>query len=423
LALTDLVVSGGVASNLVGSGASYTFDVTPSGQGSVIVSLPAGQVQDAALFDNTASNTVIVAFDSIAPTAVTVTSPPTINVALQSTSTATIVVDYADSGTGINAATYAAGNIVVTNGVTSATVTGFSRNANRVTYTIAAPSGTWGASTQGTYTISSAINQVRDLAGNAVVAGTLATFVVDTVAPAPLSITPTNPTNANPVPVVITFSEPFSSSDTTKISVSGGTAGSFSVLPGSGTISFPVTPSGDGIVTINVLAGAVTDAASNVSTGQVFTFVSDRTAPTSAVVAPTVNASQAASNTTIVTVTYSDSLSGIDPASVSNANIAVNNGATVTGFSIVGSTVQYTVQSSGASWSASTQGNYTIGLGTSPVLDLAGNAVTALSGSFLVQTTAPTATFTFATSGTVTNSGNGHADIQQPGHWLGPFRD
>ena len=404
LALTDLVVSGGVASNLVGSGVLYTFDVTPSGQGSVIVSLPAGQVQDAALFDNTASNTVIVAFDSIAPTAVTVTSPPTINVALQSTSTATIVVDYADSGTGINAATYAAGNIVVTNGVTSATVTGFSRNANRVTYTIAAPSGTWGASTQGTYTISSAINQVRDLAGNAVVAGTLATFVVDTVAPAPLSITPTNPTNANPVPVVITFSEPFSSSDTTKISVSGGTAGSFSVLPGSGTISFPVTPSGDGIVTINVLAGAVTDAASNVSTGQVFTFVSDRTAPTSAVVAPTVNASQAASNTTIVTVTYSDSLSGIDPASVSNANIAVNNGATVTGFSIVGSTVQYTVQSSGASWSASTQGNYTIGLGTSPVLDLAGNAVTALSGSFLVQTTAPTATFTFATSGTVTNS-------------------
>lgn len=404
LALTDLIVTGGVASNLVGGGASYTFDVTPSGQGSVIVSLPAGQVQDAALFDNTASNTVIVTFDSIAPTAVTVTSPPTINVALASTSTATIVVDYADSGTGINAATYAAGNIVVTNGVTSATVTGFTRNANRVTYTIAAPSGTWGASTQGTYTISSAINQVRDLAGNAVVAGTLATFVVDTVAPAPLSITPANPTNANPVPVVITFSEPFSLSNTAKISVSGGTAGSFSVLPGAGTISFPVTPSGDGIITINVLAGAVTDTASNVSTGQVFTFVSDRTAPTSAVAAPTVNASQAASNTTIVTVTYSDSLSGIDPASLSNANIAVNNGATVTGFSIVGSTVQYTVQSSGASWSASTQGNYTIGLGASPVLDLAGNAVTALSGSFLVQTTAPTATFTFATSGTVTNS-------------------
>lgn len=404
LSLADLVVTGGVASNLVGSGASYTFDVTPSGQGSVIVSLPAGQVQDAALFDNTASNTVIVTFDSIAPTASTVTSPPTINVALASMSTATIVVDYADSGTGINAATYASGNIVVTNGMTSAMVTGFTRNANRVTYTIAAPSGTWGVSTQGTYTISSAANQVRDLAGNAVVAGTLASFVVDTVAPVPVSITPSNPTNANPVSVVLTFSEPFSLSDTSKISVSGGMAGMFSVLPSAGTISFPVTPSGDGIITINVLAGAVTDAASNVSTGQVFTFVSDRTAPTSTVAAPTVNASQAASNTTIVTVTYSDSLSGIDPASLSNANIAVNNGATVTGFSIVGSTVQYTVQSSGATWSASAQGNYTVGLGASPVLDLAGNAVAALSGTFLVQTTAPAPTFTFAFPGTVTNS-------------------
>jgi hypothetical protein len=63
-----------------------------------------------------------------------------------------------------------------------ATVTAVSASGNAVTYTISAPSGTWGASPQGTYTVGLVGNQVKDVAGNAVAANSsLATFVVNTV--------------------------------------------------------------------------------------------------------------------------------------------------------------------------------------------------------------------------------------------------
>jgi hypothetical protein len=405
LALSDLTVSGGTASNLQGSGSSYTFDVTPTGNGTVVVSLPAGSVQDAALFDNTASNTVIVNFDTVRPTVSPVTLPGTINGALNQTSTAIIIIDYLDAGSGINVSSFGPGNITVTNGATMATVTGFTNSGNRVTYTIAAPSGTWGSSTQGTYTISVGGSPAADLAANQVASGTIGTFTVDTVAPSPTGITPSAATNALPVPVVLSFSEPFSTSDTSNISASGATLSGFAPNPGAGTISFNATPSADGTVTIIVGAGTVTDAAGNTGLGGSFTLVSDRAAPTvSQVLAPAVNATGGSSTTNTITVTYADALSGIDFTSIANANISISNGATVTGASASGNMVTYTISAPAATWSASPQGSYAISLGASPVRDLAGNSVASLSGSFLVQTTPPSPTFSFGTMGTVTNT-------------------
>ncbi|MFM7540884.1 MAG: Ig-like domain-containing protein [Planctomycetota bacterium] len=405
LTLSDLDVSGGTATNLQGSGASYTFDVIPTGNGPVIVSLPAGKVQDAALFDNTASNTVIVNFDTSRPTVTPVTLPGTINAALNQTTTATIVVDYSDIGSGVNAASFSTGNISVSNGATKATVTGFSNSANRVSYTIAAPASTWGSSTQGSYTITVGGSPVTDLAANTVASGTIGTFTVDTVAPSPTSITPSGATNASPVVVTLSFSEPFSTSDTSKISASGATLSDFAPNPGAGTISFNATPSADGTVTIVVGAGTVTDAAGNAGIGGPFTFVSDRAAPTvSSVNAPAVNATQAGATTTTITITYADSLSGINPASIATNNIAVSNGATVTGANLSGNVATYTITAPAASWLASTQGSYAISLGASPARDLAGNTVASLTGSFLVQTTPPSPTFSFGTTGTVINA-------------------
>ncbi|MBU6295016.1 MAG: hypothetical protein KJS91_10065, partial [Planctomycetes bacterium] len=405
LALSDLMVSGGTASNLQGSGSSYTFDVTPTGNGTVIVSLPAGSVQDAALFDNTASNTVIVNFDTVRPTVSPVTLPGTINGALNQTSSTTIIVDYSDAGSGVNASSFGPGNITVTNGAAIATVTGFTNSGNRVSYTIAAPSGTWGSSTQGSYTITVGGSPVTDLAANQVASGTIGAFTVDTVAPSPTGITPSGATNALPVPVVLSFSEPFSTSDTSKISASGATLSGFTPNPGAGTISFNATPSADGTVTIVVGAGTVTDAAGNSGTGGSFTLVSDRAAPTvTSVNAPAVNSTQAGATTTTITITYADSLSGINPSSIATNNIAVSNGATVTGANLSGNVATYTITAPAASWSASTQGSYAISLGASPVRDLAGNSVASLTGSFLVQTTPPSPTFSFGTTGTVTNA-------------------
>ena len=71
--LGDIIVTNGAASNLVAvSGAVYTFDVTPAGQGLVSVDIPADSAFDIAGGGNTAATTLSRTFDSIAPdTAIT----------------------------------------------------------------------------------------------------------------------------------------------------------------------------------------------------------------------------------------------------------------------------------------------------------------------------------------------------------------
>jgi hypothetical protein len=70
--IEDITVTNGAASNFAGSGAVYTFDVTPSAQGNVVVSVAAANAVDAALNPNTASNNLTVNYDTVAPTAPTV---------------------------------------------------------------------------------------------------------------------------------------------------------------------------------------------------------------------------------------------------------------------------------------------------------------------------------------------------------------
>ena len=63
----DISVTNGIAGSFSGSGASYSFTVTPSGQGLVSVTIPAGVAQDAATNYNTASNILTRTFDSLPP--------------------------------------------------------------------------------------------------------------------------------------------------------------------------------------------------------------------------------------------------------------------------------------------------------------------------------------------------------------------
>jgi hypothetical protein len=140
-----------------------------------------------------------------------VTTPVgTINASQAGSSTAPFVVTYAASaGMTINTGTFGTGNITVNDG---ATVTGFSAAGNVVTYTITAPAATWGASFQGTYTISIPSNQVKDNAGNAVAANAnFSSFLVDTIPPTISSVTSTTAngtytTGAN-INVTVNFSE------------------------------------------------------------------------------------------------------------------------------------------------------------------------------------------------------------------------
>jgi len=129
-----------------------------------------------------------------------------------------------------------------------------------------------------------------------------------------LATTAISPTN-QPFTVTATFSEPVTGFDSSKVSVTNGTIGSFS---GSDTdYSFNVTPTGAS-VTVNVAAGAGKDAAGNDNTAATPLVISyDNTSP---------NATITGGGTTVnapftVTISFDKAVTGL-----SLANITVSNG-------------------------------------------------------------------------------------------------
>ncbi|MBO6797778.1 Ig-like domain-containing protein [Maricaulis sp.] len=75
LAVGDITVGNGAASNLAGSGTSYTADITPASDGTVTVDIAAGVAQDAAGNTNTAAAQFTIENDETAPgLAITTTS-------------------------------------------------------------------------------------------------------------------------------------------------------------------------------------------------------------------------------------------------------------------------------------------------------------------------------------------------------------
>ena len=68
LELADITVTNGTPSNLQGTGTSYTFDVTPTADGDVTVSILAGAATDSGSNPNTQSTPVTRVSDRTAPT-------------------------------------------------------------------------------------------------------------------------------------------------------------------------------------------------------------------------------------------------------------------------------------------------------------------------------------------------------------------
>ncbi len=110
--------------------------------------------------------------DTTAPTATFGNQTPT-----PGASTFDFTVAYADATSGVDATTFDNNDITVTGPNSfSANATFISAVGNVATYRITAPGGTWNGTNDGIYTISQNAGQVKDLAGNAVAAGSLGTF-------------------------------------------------------------------------------------------------------------------------------------------------------------------------------------------------------------------------------------------------------
>ena len=169
----DIIITNGTGSNPAGSGTTYTFDLTPSGQGPVTVVVPAGSATDAASNGNVVSNTFSITYDTVSPT-VTVEqasgqADPTNVIPIN------FKVIFSEAITG-----FAPSDVTLagTAGATTAIVTETAPN-NGTTYNVAV-SGLTGA---GTVTVSLEAGQVSDLAGNENTASTTSDATV-TFAPA-----------------------------------------------------------------------------------------------------------------------------------------------------------------------------------------------------------------------------------------------
>ena len=102
----------------------------------------------------------------------------------------------------------------------------------------------------------------QDVAGNGNAAAEQFSRTYDSEGPAvAMSSTAPDPTNASPIPVTVEFAEAVTGFEASDIGTSNGAVANFS---GTGnTYGFDLVPTGDGLVTADIAAGAAQDAAGN----------------------------------------------------------------------------------------------------------------------------------------------------------------
>ncbi|MGH9802989.1 MAG: Ig-like domain-containing protein, partial [Blastocatellia bacterium] len=243
---SEIVVTNGATSNFVAvSGAIYTFDVTPASQGLVSVDIPANIAFDIVNGGNTAAATLSRTYDSASPSVVlsTTAADPT------NVSPFTVTATFSEAVSG-----FALGDIIVTNGVASSLAGGPSIYTFSVT-----------PSSNGLVSVDVGAGVATDSVGNGnTAAATLSKTYDGTTPTLVLSTTVTDPTNVSPFTVTATFSEDVSGFALVDIAVTNGVASALSGGPS--VYTFDVTPSGQGLVSINVAADMATDAAGNGNT-------------------------------------------------------------------------------------------------------------------------------------------------------------
>ncbi|HIJ65276.1 MAG TPA: PKD domain-containing protein, partial [Candidatus Hydrogenedentes bacterium] len=198
--------------------------------------------------------------------------------------------------------------------VTNAAVTGFTGDgANYGFYLVPAAEGVVTAD------IPAAV--AKDGANNWNAAAEQFRRTCDANAPSAMMSTPTvDPTNASPIPVTVTFTEPVTGFDATDVVPGNATVTNFA---GSGAnYSFDLIPAADGLVAVDVPAGVAQDVAANDNkAAQQLTRMYTGTAPATAL-SSTVEDPTATSPIPVV-VTFSRPVAGFDAGDVATTNATV----------------------------------------------------------------------------------------------------
>jgi alpha-tubulin suppressor-like RCC1 family protein len=250
LEISDFVASNASLGNLTGSGASYTIDATPTGEGDVGIELPENTVVNQYQQPNAPSAGPTVTFDGTAPI-------PTITTTQTTPTNATViayVLETPDAPGGyaptVDLGGTADGSVEVVAGVLPDTWD--------VTVTV---------TSDGTITPSIPAGDYTDLAGNSNVAAAGPTITVDTAAPAPAFAT-SEPALTNATVIAYVLETPEAPGGYAPSVDLGGTAtGSVEVVAGvlPNTWDVTVTVTTDGTVRPSISAGDYTDRGGNPS--------------------------------------------------------------------------------------------------------------------------------------------------------------
>ncbi|GFZ62651.1 hypothetical protein PSE10A_51620 [Pseudomonas amygdali pv. eriobotryae] len=387
LEISEITVPNGTLSNLVTTNnITWTATLTASSNTSAnsnAISLPLSTVQDSA--GNIGTGTV-----TSNNYAVSDTVPPTVTV---------VVADTA----------LAAGETSLVTFTFSEAVTGFDNTdisvANGTLTAVSSSDGgkTWTATLTPTANLTSTTNQislnragVQDLSGNAG-SGTATSnnYAIDTSRPTATIVLADNSLSIGETSqVTITFSEAVSGFTNADLTVVNGT---LSAVTTSNNIVWTATftPTNNITDSTNVITldnTGVSDAAGNTGSGTTTSnnYAIDTQRPTASILVA--DASLTAGETSLVTITFSEAVSGF-----TNADLTVPNGTLST----------VTSSDGGITWTATYTPNNNVNdttnvitLSNAGVTDLAGNAGsgTSNSGNFTIDTVRPSATVVVADS-------------------------
>ncbi len=372
----DITTSNGTVNNFSGSGANYTFNLVPSGQGLVTADIAAGVALDSGSKGNLAATQFSRTYDSVAPT-VTINqaagqADPTTNSPINFT------VVFNEVVSGFSSADV---SLSGTAGATTAVVSG-----SGPTYNVAVS----GMTTGGPVIATIGAGVATDAAGNGNSASTstdnTVTFVVDSTPPTvAMSSAAPNPTNSSPIAVTAQFSENVTGFIATDIVAGNATVNNFIAVDGD-TYTFNLVPSGQGLVTADIGAGVATDAGGNPNTAATqFSRTYDSVAP-----AVTINQAAGQADPTLnspinFTVVFNEVVSGF-----SSADVTLSGTAGATTVVVSGSGPTYNVAVSGMT----TNGTVIATIGAGVATDAAGNGNSASTSTdntvtFIIDSTQP----------------------------------
>jgi hypothetical protein len=222
----------------------FTVNASPSGDGTVSLSIVAGVCQDASGNQNIASSVYSIISDRTAPTIVlsSAVSSPT------NASSFTVDANISEATTSFNL-----GSINISNAALS-NLQQITPSSYRITVT---------PLLDGLITINSPAGSFTDLAGNNNISSNQLNVIYDGSDPEPvISSTASNPTNLTAIPVRIDFGEVVAGFSQGDISISGGSISAFGTTNNK-VFTFNLNVINPGTYTVNVAAGVCQDMVGN----------------------------------------------------------------------------------------------------------------------------------------------------------------